>query len=462
MPLPAGSKAARTSPPSRSTTSRSVSVRPVPSSTRRSATTRSACGAWQAAQETAPRCSVAFGSHAGVERRGGRVAADAGRADQFGAGAALHVVGAVAIRAERGVEVIAGRAGLAVHAPGVGRENLRVAGAARRAGERREPLLRRHLVGAVAVGAARRALGPGAQQREVDAPLGLAQLVGVAAGAGADGRDGAVAARRRRAGGVRARREPGVAVGAVVVRVHGGLELGRVDREFHRRAVRALQRQGAGVAGQAVLVGRDAASSRRRRFSPRGSRDTRRTRAAGPRRRRRRAGSGRADARPDGTRGRRARRRGDTRPDSPSCRPSGWASSFTPGWQARHSTAAVGRTGEIGGRHRQGELLALRRGQGKPGILVARETRPPRRPGGGGGSRRAGKHRRGGEQQSARTSPCRRGNRPPCLSPFIVVMTAGSSCASRSVTSCRAPGASRSARSCRRRRTGRRRCTPSR
>ena len=73
--------------------------------------------------------------------------------------AALHVVGAVAVRAERGVEVLAGRAGLAVHAAAVGGEDLRVAGAARRAGQRREPLLRRDLVGAVAVGAPRGARG---------------------------------------------------------------------------------------------------------------------------------------------------------------------------------------------------------------------------------------------------------------------------------------------------------------
>ena len=241
MPLPAGSKSARTSPPSRSPTSRSVSVRPV-----------SRLDETQSNHPLRLR-GVAGGAGDGVEvqrgvrqpgrveRRGGRVAADAGRADQFGAGAALHVVGAVAIRAERGVEVIAGRAGLAVHAPGVGRENLRVTGAARRAGERREALLRRHLVGAVAVGAPRGALGPGAQQREVDAPLGLAQLVGVAAGAGA----AAAMARlpcSAGTGGVRAGREPGVAIGAGVVGVHGSPELGRVHREFHRRC-----RPGAGA-----------------------------------------------------------------------------------------------------------------------------------------------------------------------------------------------------------------------
>ena len=141
-----------------------------------------------------------------MNRHGGRMTADAGRADLFGVAAALHIVGAVAIRAQRGVEVIAGRAGLAVHAPAVGGKNLRVAGAARRAGERREALLRRHLVGAVAVGAPRSALDAGAQQREVHAPLGLAHLVVVAAGAGAGGRDGAIAVLLRHRRGARSSR----------------------------------------------------------------------------------------------------------------------------------------------------------------------------------------------------------------------------------------------------------------
>ncbi len=87
--------------------------------------------------------------------------------------------------AERRVEVAAAEAGLAVHAPRVRRNDVAMAAPARSPGERRVALLRRHRMGAVAIGAARRALHSGGEQDEVHASLDLPHLVAVAAGAGA-------------------------------------------------------------------------------------------------------------------------------------------------------------------------------------------------------------------------------------------------------------------------------------
>ena len=185
MPLPAGSNAARTSPPMQvadlALGERAARVLLDQAQGNHPLGLRGVAGGAGDGVQVERRVRQPDG----VDRHGGRVTADAGRADQFGPGAALHVVSAVAIRAERGVEVIAGRAGLAVHAPAVGREHLargRCGTACRRASRSAPSAPPRGRCGSRCTP---ERLGPGAQQREVNAPLGLAQLVGVAAGAGA-------------------------------------------------------------------------------------------------------------------------------------------------------------------------------------------------------------------------------------------------------------------------------------
>ena len=200
-----------------------------------------------------------------------------------------------------------------------------------------------------------------------------------------------------------------------MVGVHGSLELERVNRELHRRAVRALKREGPGVAGQAVIVRREAALPCGYPFHP--------------------VGAVTPDAREplvleDHARvlGAGAQTLGRMTPEA------GARGGEAILIQTRNGTfigmrveiharmaglaleASMGRTGETGGRHRQGKLLALRRGEGKPGIIVAVKTHLPRRSGGG-GSRRAGTHRHGGEQHQ-RENPLQEGQPPPLPQPI--------------------------------------------
>ena len=234
-----------------------------------------------------------------------------------------------------------------------------------------------------------------------------------------------------------------------------------VDREFQRRAVRALQRQGPGVAGQAVLVGRGAALPGGDASSPRASRGTRRTRAAGLRKRRRRAGARRAAARPGGTprQAREAARRYSSRLATVPAVGVGvelHAGGGSPGTPGRGGPNRRDRPPPPSGRTSRpwpwsSRGRRLRGTRDRPATSARRRRRQPRR--------EAPTRRRA---TAVANIPRRRGDRPPCLSRFVVVMTSGSSCARRSATSCRAPGARRSARSRRSRRTGKRGCTPGR